>query len=131
MASIRKILEIGAPVESVWAALADFHHVHTRVAPGFVTDSKPDGDIRVVTFSNGSVAREKLVSMDAALRRVVYAIVDGRPTHHSASVDLVALDSHKTRFVWTTDVLPDELAPYIDGQMSLAAPLMKTALERG
>jgi hypothetical protein len=100
------------------------------VAPGFVTESKPEGDIRVVTFANGSVAREKLVSMDAALHRVVYAIVDGRPTQHSASVDLVPLDDGRTRFIWTTDVLPGELAPYIDSQMSLAAPLIKAALER-
>ena len=130
MASIRKVLEIDAPVEKVWAALADFHNVHTRVAPGFVVDSKAEGDIRVVTFSNGSVAREKLVSMDADLHRVVYAIVDGRPTHHSASVDLIAENDARTRFIWTTDVLPDELAPYIDGQMALAAGSIKGALER-
>ncbi|HEY1708526.1 MAG TPA: SRPBCC family protein [Rhizomicrobium sp.] len=130
MASIRKTLEIDAPIEKIWAALADYHNVHTRVAPGFVTDSKPEGDIRVLTFSNGSVAREKLVSLDEALHRLVYTIVDGRPTHHDASVDLTALDGARTRFVWTTDVLPDELAPYIDGQMTLAVPLVKAALER-
>jgi carbon monoxide dehydrogenase subunit G len=130
MASIRKVIEVEAPIEKVWAALADFQNVHTRLAPGFVTDSKPEGDIRVVTFANGSVAREKLVTMDETLHRVVYAIVDGRPTHHSASVDLVAEGAGRTRFVWTTDVLPDALAPYIDGQMSEAVKLMKPALER-
>ena len=31
------------------------------------------------SVSNGSVAREKLVTMDEGLHRVVYAIVDGRP----------------------------------------------------
>ncbi len=130
MASIRKIIELDAPIAKVWAALADYHNVHTRVAPGFVTDSKAEGDIRVVTFANGSVAREKLVTMDEAQHRVVYAIVEGRPTHHSASVDLFAEGTGKTRFVWTTDVLPDALAPYIDGQMSEAVKLMKPAMER-
>ena len=130
MASIRKIIDVEAPIEKVWAALADFQNVHTRVAPGFVTDSRPEGDIRIVTFANGSVARERLVTMDEALHRVVYAIVEGRPTHHSASVDLVAEGPKRTRFVWTTDVLPDALAPYIDGQMSEAVKLMKPALER-
>ncbi len=130
MASIRKIIELDAPIAKVWAALADYHNVHTRVAPGFVTDSKAEGEIRVVTFANGSVAREKLVTMDEAQHRVVYAIVEGRPTHHSASVDLVAEGPGKTCFIWTTDVLPDALAPYIDGQMSEAVKLMKPAMER-
>jgi len=130
MASIRKIIELKAPVESVWAALADFHNVHTRVAPGFVTRSEPDGDVRVVTFANGTVARERLVTMDAALRRVVYTIVDGKPTHHNASVDLVAEGPGRTTFIWTTDVLPDDFADYIDQQMSAAVELIKPALER-
>ncbi len=130
MATIRKIVELEAPLERVWDALADFHNVHTRVAPGFVTESVPDGNVRVVTFANGTVAREALVSMDPSLHRLVYAIKEGRPTHHSASVDLVAESPDRTRFVWTTDVLPDDLAPYIDSQMSLAVTLMKPALER-
>jgi len=129
MASIRKTFDVDAPIAKIWDALADFHNVHTRVAPGFVTRSEPEGDIRIVTFANGSVAREKLVTMDEAQHRVVYAIVDGRPTHHSASVELVAEGPSRTRFVWTTDVLPDALAGYIDSQMSEAVKLIKPALE--
>jgi carbon monoxide dehydrogenase subunit G len=130
MASIRKIIELDAPIEKVWAALADFHNVHACVAPGFVNDSKPDGDVRVVTFSNGSVARETLVTKDEALRRLVYAIKEGRATHHNASVDLVAEGPNKTRFIWTTDVLPNEFASYIDAQMTEATKVMKPTLER-
>ena len=59
MATIRKEMRLSAPLEMVWDALADFQHVHTRLAPGFVVDSKPDGDTaRVITFSNGSVVKE-------------------------------------------------------------------------
>ncbi len=129
MASIRKIIDLDAPLAKVWDALADFHNVDTRVAPGFVTKSEADGDIRVVTFANGTVAREKLVTMDEAHHRVVYAIVEGRPTHHNASVDLTETAPGKTRFTWTTDVLPDTFAPYIDAQMSEAVKLMKPAME--
>jgi len=35
----------------------------------------------------------------------------------------------RCRFLWTTDVLPDTLAPYIDAQMSEGAKAMKARLE--
>src|SRR6185436_1074539 len=87
MATVRKEFSIEAPAEKVWAALADFQAVHKRVAPGFVTDSKPDGeDARIVTFANGTSAREILVNSDAQQKRLAYAVVGNeRITHHNAS----------------------------------------------
>jgi len=129
MASIRKDIPLGIPPAKAWAALADFHNVHTRLAPGFVTDSRPDGDgARLVTFANGSTAREVLVTADATLRRLVYTIPSERMTHHSASAEIVA-DGEGCRFLWTTDVTPDAIAPYIDAQMTEGAKVMKRTLE--
>ena len=86
MASLRKELSLAADKEHVWSALRDFGAVHTRLAPGFVTGTTMDGEaVRVVTFFNGSSARETLVSRDDASRRLVYAIIGGRATHYSAS----------------------------------------------
>ena len=56
MATIRKEIALDARPDDVWAALRDFHAVHERLAPGFVTESRPDGDARIVTFANGAVA---------------------------------------------------------------------------
>ena len=131
MATIRKEMHLAAPVEKVWQALADFQHVHTRLAPGFVVDSKPDGDkARIITFSNGSVVKETLVTLDEDQHRLVYVVSSERISHHNASAELVAEDSRHCRFVWTTDVLPDEIAPYIDAQMDEGVKVMKAALER-
>ncbi len=130
MATIQKTIMIDASPDVVWDALRDFHAVHKRIAPGFVTDLTSDGDVRVVTFSNGSVAREKLVTCDEDNRRLVYWISSERMVHHNASAQVFAEPGGTTRFVWTTDVLPNEIAPYIDSQMSLAVPLMKQTLER-
>ena len=130
MATIRKTMELNLPADAVWDVLADFQNVHTRLAPGFLTGSTPDGDdVRVVSFANGSVAREKLVSKDAGLRRLVYTIANDRLTHHSASAEIVPDGPVRCPFVWTTDVLPDSLASYIDGQMTEGAEAMKAALE--
>ena len=41
MASIRNEIALTAPAERVWNAVRDFQAVHQRVAPGFLTGSKP------------------------------------------------------------------------------------------
>jgi hypothetical protein len=125
MASIHKDISIDAPADEVWAALADFGAVHQRLAPGFVTDARLDGDVRVVTFSNGAVAREVLVDCDHARQRLVYAIVSDRVTQHSASAQVFADGPARCRFVWTVDVLPHEIAPYKSSQMDLGLAAMQ------
>jgi hypothetical protein len=130
MASIRKEIALDAPADQVWDAIRDFGAVHQRVAPGFVVDLKLDGDARVVTFHNGTVAREVPVDIDDELRRLVYAIVEGRLSAHSASVQVFAEDACRSRIVWIADFLPNELAGYIRSQMDIAAVTMKQTLER-
>ena len=130
MASIHKDVPIGAQPADVWAAVRDFGAVHQRLAPGFVIDARLDGDARIVTFANGNVAREQLVDCDEARRRLVYAIANERVSHYSASVQVVADGEAGTRLIWIVDVLPHEIAPYIDAQMDQAALAMQKALGR-
>ena len=66
MASIHKNFRSMPPRTDVWAAVRDFGAVHQRLAPGFVLDARLDGDARIVTFANGTVARELLVDCDDA-----------------------------------------------------------------
>jgi hypothetical protein len=133
MATIRKEITLDAPHEDVWDALRDFHAVHERVASGFVVDARPDGDTaRIVTFFNGAVAREVLVGIDEPARRLAYHIPDGLPgcTYHGASAEVVP-DGSGCRFVWVTDVLPDELADAIEPMMEAGAGAIKATLEDG
>jgi carbon monoxide dehydrogenase subunit G len=130
MASIHKDIPIDAHPDQVWAAVRDFGAVHTRLAPGFVLDARLDGDARIVTFANGNVAREVLVDRDDARRRLVYAIANERVSHYSASVQVKADGETRSRLIWTVDVLPNAIAPYIDGQMDLGAQAVQKALAR-
>jgi hypothetical protein len=98
--------------------------------PGFVTDTKLDGDARIVTFSNGTVAREVLVDCDDKRQRLVYAIKSEKLTQHSASAQVFAESDGRSRLVWIVDVLPNEVAPYMDAQMDLGAAAMQKALGR-
>ena len=130
MASIQKDIIIDARPEDVWDALRDFGALHTRLVPGFVTDTKLDGDARIVTFANGTVAREVLVDSDDNKRRLVYAIKSDRLTQHSASAQVFAESDGRSRLVWIVDVLPNEVAPYMDAQMDQGAAAMQKALAR-
>jgi hypothetical protein len=130
MASIHKDIPINAPADEVWDAIRDFGALHTRLVPGFVLDTKLDGEARIVTFANGTVARELLVDSDDTRRRLVYAIHSERLKQHSASVLVVADGATRCRVAWTVDVLPQEMAPYISGQMDEGAAAMQKALAR-
>lgn len=130
MASIHKEIIIDATPADVWDALRDFGALHTRLAPGFITDTRLDGDARIVTFSNGSVAREVLVDCDDKRQRLVYAIRNERITQHSASAQVFAESDGRTRFVWIADVLPNEFAPYMNAQMDQGLEAMQKSLGR-
>jgi hypothetical protein len=108
MATVRAEITVDAAIDGVWDAVRDFGGLHERVAPGFVTDCVLDGEDRVVTLFNGMVLRERLISLSDADHRLAWTIVDGPWTHHSGSVELHAEDAGRTRFVWTTDMLPHD-----------------------
>jgi hypothetical protein len=130
MASIHKDIAIDASPADVWAAVRDFGGPHQRLVPGFVLDARLDGDARIVTFANGTVARELLVDCDDARQRLVYAVISERVKQHSASVQVVPDGDSCARLIWIVDVLPHEIAPYIDSQMDLAALAMQKTLRR-
>jgi hypothetical protein len=130
MASIHKDISLDARPEDVWAAVRDFGAVHQRLVPGFVLDTKLDGDARIVSFANGTVARELLVDCDDARQRLVYAVVGERVKQHSASVQVFADGDARCQLVWIVDVLPNEIAPYMNAQMDQAALAMQNVFKR-
>jgi carbon monoxide dehydrogenase subunit G len=130
MASIRREIPLDAPPARVWDALRDVGALHTRVVPGFVVDTRLEDGARIVTFGNGMVARELIVDVDDRDRRVVWAVVGGRFTHHNASVQIFDDGRGGSRLVWIADLLPDALAPDIRALIEQAAGVMKPTLER-
>jgi carbon monoxide dehydrogenase subunit G len=129
MASVRKEILMDAPVDQVWDALRDWGAVHERLVPGFATETRLDGADRIVTFFNGAVAREVLVDLDDEARRLVWSVVGGAMTHHNAAAQVFPDGDGRTRFVWTTDLLPDEVGPYIDDMMERGVAVVKQTME--
>jgi len=131
MASIRKEILLAARAAEVWDALRDVGAVHRRLATGFVTETRLDGDARIVTFANGLVARELIVDVDDKARRIAYAVVGGRLSHHHATMQVIADGDGRCRLVWIADLLPHDMAGAIGAMMEQGSAAMKQTLERG
>jgi carbon monoxide dehydrogenase subunit G len=117
MASIIKEITIDAPADAVWDAVADFGAVHRRFAPGFVTNVEVIPGARMVTFGDGTVAKELFLGVDHDQRRLAYSIDSERLAHHSASFQVVDAGAGQSRLIWTADVLPDAMGAYLSERM--------------
>jgi len=130
MASIRKEILTKARPDDVWDAVRDIGALHTRLAPGFVTDTRLEPGARVVTFGNGMVVRELIVTIDNDERRVVWSAVGGSLTHHNGSAQVLSVAKGLTKVVWIADLLPDEAASAISAMMEQGMAVMKQTLDR-
>src|SRR5262249_62150379 len=121
---------IEAPSETVWDAVRDVGAVHECLAPGFVVDTRLEEGARTVTFGNGLVARELIVDVDDAARRLCWAVVGSqRLTHHNASLQIFADGERCSRAVWIADLLPDAAAGGIRAMIEQGMAVMKKTLE--
>jgi hypothetical protein len=129
VASIRRETVIGCSPAHAWDALRDFGAIHVRLAPGFVTDARLDGPDRVVTFFTGTTLREVLVDLDDESRRLAWSIVDPPYTHHNGVAQVFDGADGSARFVWVTDLLPNEIADRTAAMMDRGLAVIKETLE--
>jgi hypothetical protein len=132
MATIIREVVVEADATSVWAALRDFGALQEKLAPGFVTGCRLEtSDTRVVTFFNGAEARERLVGVDEDARRLAYTVIKSGfdATHHNGGAQVIDDGAGRSRFAWTVDVLPDELATPIMEMMEAGLDAIKANLD--
>ncbi|MBI5942426.1 MAG: SRPBCC family protein [Caulobacterales bacterium] len=120
---------IDAPADRVWDAIRDYGALHTRLVPGFVVDTRLEGDSRMVTFGNGMVARERIVGIDDDARRFAYSVVSERLSHHSASNQVLQAGEGRCCFIWIADVLPDAATETMEPMMRQGAEVLKATME--
>jgi hypothetical protein len=119
-------IEISVASADVWAAIRDYGAIH-RIVPQI--ECRMDGDARIITFPDGRIARELLVSIDDEHRRLVYAEPGGRFITRNAAMQVVEIAEGRCRLVWTNDLLPDEFAAVVAGNMDRGLVTMKQSLE--
>ena len=129
MASVRKEILINASSETVWDALKDVGALHTRLVPGFVTDTRLEPGARIVTFGNGRVVKELIVDIAETERRLVWAIADEPFQHYNASAQVFNDKPGTCRFVWIADLLPNTMAENVAAMMEQGLGVIKKTLE--
>jgi carbon monoxide dehydrogenase subunit G len=129
MATIYKEFFVDAPPEFVWEAIKDVGAVHTRLARGFVTDTSIAEGVRTVTFANGSVVREQIVTISDELRRLAYASQGGNASHHNASLQVFDDSTGRSRVLWVTDLLPENSHALIAQMVELGSSAIQQTIE--
>lgn len=130
MASIQKMIVTKASPEVVWDAIRDIGALHTRLVPGFVVDTRvePGGAARVVTFGNGMVIREPIVTIDDQARRLVWGAESSQLRHYNGAVQVFA-EGNGSRVVWTADLLPHEAAATVGAMIEAGMAAMSRTLD--
>src|SRR6187455_2365275 len=104
MATIHKEILIERSKEFVWDAIRDVGAIHKRLVPGFAVDCKlEDDDARVVTFANGMVVHELIISVDDEVRRHSWSTRGPNLIHHNASLQVFPAGPNNCRVVWIAD----------------------------
>jgi len=127
MASITKHIPLTTDADRAWAALRDVGHPHHLFAP-VLTDARLEGDRRVVTFANGMVVTERIIDVDDRARRLAYSVMDGPFTHHHASFAVSEVEGGGCTVTWVSDLLPDDIAPMVEGLMGQGADALAHTL---
>ena len=132
MTSIAVEIATDASPAAVWDAVRDIGALHTRLVPGFVVATELVAGGRRVTFGNGMVVTEPIVSLNDGLRRLVWTAQGGSLglAHYNAAVQVYPREIGGSRVVWTADILPDEAAVPIGAMIQEGAIAMNAALTK-
>ena len=133
MASYEHRINVHVSASAVWDAIRDVGNLHLRVAPGLVTSVQmdADGSARVVTFGNGMVLREPIISINDAAFRLAWTAQSDQWSHHNASLQVFDCGDGQSETVWIADVLPHDAGPTISMIMEMGLAAMKAHLEQG
>lgn len=110
MASIARRLPLAVSADVAWSAIRDVGNAHELFA-GVLAGCRLDGDEREVTFADGTVVRELIVTVDDENRRLVYA-AQGRFQHHRSAMQVIAVPAG-SELIWVTDVQPETAVPRV------------------
>jgi hypothetical protein len=128
MATIVREWDVACLPSAAWAAVSDIGALHTRLVPGFVIDTKLEKGARIVTFANGAVVREPIVTLDEAANRLVWTAEGALTTHYNAALQVFSAPTGRTRLVWTVDFLPESARPALERAMDAGVAAIVSAL---
>jgi hypothetical protein len=76
------------------------------------------------------VVRERIVTVDDALRRVVWSATGETLSHHNGAAQVFPYGDGGSKLIWTSDLLPDETAASMGQMMEQGMAAMQVALTK-
>jgi carbon monoxide dehydrogenase subunit G len=129
VATIYREFDVEAPVHKVWEAISDVGAVNKLIT--FLGEVTLVGDRRTCELGDMGKLEELIVTVDEENRRVAYSIRESpfNMLHHSASMQTFPNGNDGSKFVWITDVYPDEAAgPQLVDAVDASVESIKAAL---
>jgi len=129
MASVLREFTVGTSADKAWSVIGDFAHGPLKLAPDvFVSCDMEPENTRLLTFSDGTKAREQLISRDDKMRRGVWRWVDSGIIHDNTTMQVFPEGDNACRVIWVHDVLPDSAAEWLAPTMNKLVPLFQQSL---
>jgi carbon monoxide dehydrogenase subunit G len=129
MSTVYKEFIVEAPPQFVWDAVIDVGAAHARLYQGYVTDTLfADGE-RTLTFANGVVSKEHVISVLEDQRRLASVSGAGTTRHYHAVWQVFPTGEHYSKVLWVVDVLSDALFDTVKDMVDLGSSAMKRTLE--
>lgn len=127
MATLYRETDLNAPADEVWNALADVGALNTLIT--FLGDVTVEGEERVCSLGDDKL-RELIVTVDDEHRRVAYSVQESpfNFAHHHSSMQVIP-NGETTKFVWWTDVKPDETAPVLAQAIDQSVDSIRQAID--
>ncbi|KXU90862.1 polyketide cyclase [Paraburkholderia monticola] len=113
MATIYREIAVETAAANAWAALRNPADV-ARVFAGVLIAARMEGDLRWVTFADGTEIEERVIAVDDAHMRLAYSVGGGRFEHHHATLQVVADAPARCRVIWIADFKPDERSAVVE-----------------
>jgi hypothetical protein len=106
-------VRIGCPADDIWSVVGD----PVRLAEWFpgIESCTVEGDQRVIVTGSGLPMPERILTVDATLRRFQYRITSPLFTEHLGTIDVHDLEDGTSLVVYSTDADPAALALVIGG----------------
>lgn len=127
MAEGRTEVHIARRPEEVWELISDFGGLDRWMSG--IDRCEVDGDVRTLE-TMGMTLKERLVAQDDEARTQSYTLFEGpMPVEHHLATLSVEPDGDGTRFTWSYEVEPEEMAAVFGGVYEGAAQALKDRLE--
>ncbi|MDH6513950.1 hypothetical protein M2164_000423 [Streptomyces sp. SAI-208] len=118
MATFRFDTRVAQDPDRVWAVLTDVSMI-PQWFPA-VQEAHFDGTHRHLRVPGGATMKSLVVTKNDELRRFQYRFVEGMPQpidFHLGTIDVLA-DGDGSRVVYSQEILPEALAPIVEGAVS-------------